>query len=139
GLDDVRALLRRAVAHVSEVGWQRAAENFNSGSGGFRDRDALLVAIDADDRYLVMTANPSLDGTSVRDLIAADSADIDDYLKKARGTAADLGEGWIEYMMPDSATGRPQQKIGFVADLGDGGFIGCSIARAHSATPALAF
>jgi len=122
--DEARQLAQRAMARVSEVGWERAAAEFNAAGGRFCDRDLYIFALDADDRYLAMGRSPQHVGRSIREVDGITDQMAGRFLDLAREAAA-FGGGWIEYDALD-VTGRvPVRKSAWIEPLGDDGFLGC--------------
>jgi len=66
--DEARAMLMKAVAAV-KADEAKALDMFNTGEGGFRDRDLYVFCLNANDGTLVAIGNPNLKpalGTDVR-------------------------------------------------------------------------
>jgi hypothetical protein len=66
--DEAKAMLMRAVAAV-KADEAKALDMFNSGEGGFRDRDLYVFCANARDGTIVATGNPKLKealGTDMR-------------------------------------------------------------------------
>jgi len=122
--DEARQLAKRAIARVAEIGWERAAAEFNAAGGRFTDRDLYIFALDADDRYLAMGRFPQQVGRSIREIDGITDKMAARFLDLAREAAA-FGGGWIEYDALD-VTGRvPVRKAAWIEPLGDDGFLGC--------------
>lgn len=126
--DEAQALVERALLRIAEVGWERAVREFHQPGTGFVDRDLYLFAVDRDDRYVVAGFNPGALGRALHELPHMTTTMAGAYLASARAAAA-AGSGWIDYQLLNPATGQPLEKTAYIADLGDGAFIGCGVVR----------
>ena len=66
--DEARAMLMKALAAV-KADETKALEMFNTGEGGFRDRDLYVFCVNVTDGTIVATGNPNLKqalGTDIR-------------------------------------------------------------------------
>ncbi|MBK7614973.1 MAG: hypothetical protein IPJ08_10990 [Burkholderiales bacterium] len=133
--DEAQALVLRARQRVSEVGWARAVGEFNTPDGPYVDRDMYLFAVDRDDRYLAMGADPSRTGQRVQDVRGMSVQVAEGLLADARAAAAS-GGGWVEYDYPGTTPDEVMRKSAWVVDLGDGAFMGCGVIRQSAARPA---
>jgi methyl-accepting chemotaxis protein len=131
-LDEARALLDKAMAHVGRVGWVQAARDFNDPQGDFVDRDMYIYAVDGEDRWMVHGGRPANVGRKLNDTIAVSTLDAETFLADCRRAAA-AGGGWVDYRFGQTDSGEPIWKAGHVVPMDDG-FIGCSVYRS-GATP----
>lgn len=127
--DEAQALVHRARLRVSEVGWARAVVEFNTPDGPFVDRDMYIFAVDRDDRYLAMGADPARVGQPIHDVRGMGVQVAETLLADCRAAAAAAGGGWVEYDYPGSAPDSVVRKTAWVVDLGDGAFMGCGVTR----------
>jgi hypothetical protein len=71
--EEARAMLMKAVAAV-KADEARALDLFNTGEGGFRDRDLYVFCANASDGMLVATGNPNLKQALGMDIRAAQNS-----------------------------------------------------------------
>ncbi len=126
--DEARALVERAQALVAERGWKDAVAMLNHPQGGFVDRDLYVFAFDPQGRYLANGADPSLLGKSLHEAPGVPLAIADGFQAAARRALAH-GGGWMEYDFQRQGMARAVRKSGYVVDLGEGAFMGCSVVR----------
>ncbi len=126
--DEARALVARAVAHISRVGRKQAGEDFHDPAQGFVDRDLYVWCIDRAGRYTVMGANRQKVGTDVR---AAITPGGEQFVRDALA-AGQAGGGWVHYEIVDPRTGAVKAKESFVQALDAQEVIGCGVYRVAS-------
>ena len=117
---EAKAMLEKAVVAV-KADKAKALSMFNSGEGGFKDRDLQPFCFDVSDGKIVSTTHPSLLGTDVRSL--------KDKTDKAFGqelydAVADGQIMEVSYMFPRPGEDVPVQKVSFVTGVND---IGCGV------------
>ena len=124
--DEAHALVQKALAHVAERGWSRAAQDFNDRHGTFIDRDLHLFALHRDGTYLVMGQHPEWVGRHIEDIDAI-SPDMAHELLNRVHEVLGQGQGWAEYaapVSPDNPSG--QRKVAYMATIDDDTCLGCS-------------
>jgi hypothetical protein len=112
--DEAKALLNKAVAAL-KADPNKAIEDFNNPTGGFRDRD-LYVFCAASPAYN-FTAHPKkeLIGTPLAALIDKKGKKLGEELIK---TAAEDKIGQVEYLYPRPGGTDPVEKVSFVTKVG---------------------
>jgi len=123
--DLARQLVERAYAHVQQVGYARASEDFYRPDGTFIDRDLYIFVLDRAGVYRVMGANRAKTGTRVHD---APGIDAERFMRDI-WTQAEEGGGWVEYNIVNPLTGDVRGKSSFVLPLSDDLLIGCGAYR----------
>lgn len=134
--DEAHALVQKALAHVAERGWARAAQDFNDAHGAFVDRDLHLFALHRDGTFLVMGQHPEWVGRHIDDIPDIPPDMAHDLLNHVHEVMA-RGQGWVEYatpISPDNPSG--QRKVAFMAAIDEDTCLGCGAYVTHSATPA---
>ncbi|MFO1217844.1 MAG: methyl-accepting chemotaxis protein [Burkholderiaceae bacterium] len=126
--DEARALVERAVAHIAEVGWNRAVRSFNEATGHFVDRDMYIFALDAEGRYLAFGADPSLVGKLASERRDITEGIVERFMQAARAAVAQ-GQGWIDYSVPGPDGEGEVAKSAYIVALDEGAFIGCGVVR----------
>jgi hypothetical protein len=104
--DEARAMLNRAVAAVKRDE-AKALAMFNSGQGGFKDRDLYVICANASDGTI--TASPSSDGKNLKDFAAG---------RKVMQTAAAGKVGEITYWWPRPGSIKSLKKHTFYTKVG---------------------
>jgi len=123
--DLARQLVERAYAHVQQVGYGRASEDFYRPDGSFIDRDLYIFVLDRQGVYRVMGANRAKTGTRVHD---APGIDAERFMHDIWAQAEE-GGGWVEYNIVNPLTGDVRGKSSFVLPLSDDLLIGCGAYR----------
>lgn len=104
---DARAMLSHAVAAVKEDK-QKALAMFNSGAGGFKDRDLYVLCANASDGTI--TASPSSNGKNLRDFPPG---------QQVMQTATQGQVDEVTYWWPRPGTVRSLRKHTFYTKVGD--------------------
>jgi hypothetical protein len=105
--DEARAMLDRAIAAVKEDK-ERALAMFNTGGGGFKDRDLYVSCANASDGTI--TASPSVKGKNLIDFPPG---------KKVMQTAMEGKVDEITYWWPRPGTIKPLKKHTFYTKVSD--------------------
>ncbi|TSE35254.1 methyl-accepting chemotaxis protein [Tepidimonas charontis] len=130
--DEAYQLVKKAVAHIQAVGYERAKEDFQNTHGPFVDRDLYIFVLDRAGTYHVMGLDRNKVGTRVHD---APGIDAERFMEDA-WHRADQGGGWIEYNIINPVTGQVRAKSSYVEPLSQDLLIGCGAYRsALTATP----
>src|ERR1700687_3323181 len=91
--EEAKALVEKAVAHIKDVGADKAFADFNDPKGGYQDRDLFVFAYAADGKIVCVPGIPALLG---RDANALKDVDGKEFGKLIISTA-NAGGGWAEY------------------------------------------
>lgn len=114
--EETKALVDRAVAHIQAVGQKQAFADFTRRDGGFVDGELYVFCDASDGTVLAHGGNPKLVG---KNLLAVSDAEgnlpIADVIRVGRAQ----GQGWLEYLWPNSAAGRVQHKMVYVVRIDD--------------------
>jgi Single Cache domain 2 len=125
--DEAKAMLMKAVAAV-KADKAKALDMFNSGEGGFRDRDLYVFCGNVSDGKAVAIGNPN-----AKQLLGVDARTLKDSTGKAFGAeiyaAYQKPEGQItevSYMFPrPGADKTPVAKVSLVTRVSDD--LGCGV------------
>lgn len=109
--EEVKALVDRAVAHIQAVGQKQAFADITRHDGGFVDGELYVFCDAADGTVLAHGDNPKLVG---KNLSAVRDAEGKLPTVELFRLAQTKGQGWLEYLWPNSATGRIEYKITYV-------------------------
>jgi signal transduction histidine kinase len=114
--EDVQALVARATEHIRQYGREQAFEDFNRPDGGFVNGELYVFCIDGAGIQLANGGNPKLVGKNLSSLRDAEG----------KATTADMyhigqtqGQGWYEYLWPNTARHRIERKVAFVVRIDD--------------------
>jgi hypothetical protein len=114
--EQAKALVERAVAHIKEVGKEKAFEDFNDPQGSFVEGDLYIFVEDMTATNLAHGANRALVGKSLYDLKDADGKLIGrELVSVAQGS----GEGWVSYKWPNPVSKKIEEKATFVRKVDD--------------------
>jgi methyl-accepting chemotaxis protein len=117
-------LVRRAVAHVKQVGRSQAIDDFHRQDTGFIDRDLYVFACDKAGRVMACGAKPEIIGQSANAMPG-----LGEVFVTRAWHCAQSGGGWISYEYVDPLSQQVLPKESYVLDSGCGFFIGCGIYR----------
>jgi signal transduction histidine kinase len=112
---EARAMLDKAVAAL-KANKTKALADFNSATGGFRDRDLYVFCANATDNKFTAHVNPQLIGTSITALVDKDGKKLGEEIMKA---AAEGKVSEVQYKFPRPGQTEPVQKESFVTKVGD--------------------
>lgn len=126
--DEAQALVERAVARISEVGWSRAAIEFNNPHGNFVDRDLYLFGLNREGVYVVMGTHPQWVGRNIDDIAAIPSHVAHEFMQLANERAS-FGRGWVEYDGPSEQNPTGLRKTAYIVAIDDDTFLGCGVLR----------
>ena len=111
--DDARTLLDKAVAAV-KADKTKALEMFNSGEGGFKDRDLYVFCANASDG--ILTAHPTNKGKELREIEGKKGAPFGEEIMQ---TAAEGTIKTVTYWWPRPDSDKPKEKTSFYTKVGD--------------------
>ena len=130
--DEAHGLVERAMAHIAQVGRERAFADFHDPHGAFIDRDLYLFVFDRNGTTSVFGSKPELVGQHAG---AVPGLEPTSFLARA-WSAADSGGGWIQYEVVSPGTKVVTPKESYVLPLGPVEFIGCGAYRREGAAAA---
>jgi hypothetical protein len=105
--DEAKALLTRGVTALKDDK-TKALENFNSGNGGFKDRDLYVLCANASDG--IITASPTSNGMNINDFPTG---------KNVMKTATENEVRETTYWWPRPGSIKPLKKHTFYTKVGD--------------------
>ena len=123
--DEAHDLVQAAVAHIGDVGRERAFADFHAEGGRFVDRDLYIFVMDRNGNISVFGSRATLVGQHAS---AIPGLEAGSFLEKA-WAAADAGGGWIQYDVVSPGTRQVAPKESYILPLGQSEFIGCGAYR----------
>jgi methyl-accepting chemotaxis protein len=120
--DQARQMVFDALVHMSGVGLERAAADFQNPQGAFIHRDLYVFVFNRSGYYVVHGAAPQKDGTPLR---AIEGLDADKLVSDAFAVCDEAQGGWVTYTITNPLTGAVQAKISYVKPLDEDRLIGC--------------
>jgi cytochrome c len=114
--DEAIAMVKKAVALVSEVGPEKAFAEFDLKDGKFTDRDLYVVVYSLSGKVLAHGANAKLIG---KDMIDAQDVDGKYYVKERVALAAKKADFWQDYKFVNPVTKKIQPKQMYCHPLND--------------------
>jgi cytochrome c len=112
--EQAQVLCDRALAHMKEVGPERAIKDFNDPKGGYMDHDLFVIVYDPN--ATIRTGVPALIGKNARSLTDVTGKefgkDIIDAAQKKDGS-------WVEYHMTNPTTKKVELKTSYVRKFGE--------------------
>ena len=121
--DEAIALVSKAVAHIKEVGKEKALADFNDPKGAFVKGELYVFAYSMQGTIIAHSANPKLIG---KDMFEVKDAEGKLFTQEFLATINGPGKGWVDYSWTNPETRKIQAKSSYVAKAGDL-FVGCGI------------
>ena len=121
--DDALDLVSKAVAHVKEVGKDKALASFNDPKGPFVKGDLYVFAYTLQGVILAHPMNAKLIG---KDMTNVKDSDGKLFTKDFIATVNGPGKGWVDYNWTNPTSKKIEAKSSYVAKAGDI-FVGCGI------------
>ena len=122
--NEAKALVERGVAHIKEVGKEKAFADFTVG-GKWADRDLYIFVYDFNGTNLAFGNKPQLVGKDLSDLKDAAGKPI---IKDLAELAKTKGSGWYDYLFTDPLSKKIAPKSSYVIRVpGADAFIGAGI------------
>lgn len=112
--EDVKALVERAVAHIHDVGPERAFIDITRPDGGFVKGDLYVFCDDVDGIGLAHGGNPKLVGRAMMGIRDPEGTPTTAEILRVAKTE---GRGWVEYLWPNPATWQIQRKVTYVIQV----------------------
>jgi cytochrome c len=113
---EVQAFTERAVAHIHDVGRERAFADFTRPDGGFVDGELYIYCQDASGVVLAHGGNPMLVGRNMADVRGPDGRLANVEINQL---GLSKGSGWLEFRWPNPATRRIELKDAYVMKVDD--------------------
>jgi cytochrome c len=114
--DQTKAFAERAVAHIREVGRDRAFADFSRPDGGFIDGELYVFCQDISGVVVAHGGNPGIVGKNLSEVRDPDGRYPNVELNRM---GLDNGSGWVRYRWPNPATNRIARKIAYVIKVDD--------------------
>ncbi|MBI5591262.1 MAG: cache domain-containing protein [Deltaproteobacteria bacterium] len=121
--EDAKALVKKAVAYMKEVGKEKALVEFNDPKGKFIEKDLYVWATGLDGTNLSHPFTPALIGKNMMELKDADGKP---FVKERIDIVKAKGSGTIQYRWTNPQTKKVEKKEAyFEAVPGTDLFINC--------------
>jgi signal transduction histidine kinase len=114
--EQAQALAERAVAHIRDVGRERAFADFSRPDGGFVDGELYVFCQDASGVVVAHGGNPKLVGRNMADVRGPDGRLANVEINHLGLTQ---GSGWLEFRWPNPVTKRIELKAAYVLKVDD--------------------
>ena len=110
---EAKAMLDKAVAAV-KADKAKALDEFNAGTGGFKDRDLYVFCAGPDG---ILSAHPALKGKQLTSIVDKNGKKLGEEMA---ASAAEGKVAEVSYMWPrPGADTTPVQKVSYVTKVGD--------------------
>lgn len=119
--EEAKAMVKKAIAYIKEVGKEKALQEFSNLKGKFIDRDLYIFVYDMTGTVLAHGQNPKLIGKNLYDVKDADGKE---YVRERIELIKAKGSGWQEYKFMNPVTKKIEQKKAYVEKYEDM-IIGC--------------
>ena len=114
--EEAQALAERALAHIQDVGRDRAFADFDRRDGGFVDGELYIFCLDAGGTVVALGGNPKLVGHAITDVRGPDGRPLGVAIHDFGLTR---GRGWLEYRWPNPMNKRVELKVVYVMKVDD--------------------
>lgn len=114
--EDVKALVKKAVAQVKKSGVEGACKDFANPSGGFINGDLYVYVHDMQAKMICHATNAKLNG---KDLLEMLDADGKPFNKEMVSIASTKGSGWVSYKFLNPVSKKIEPKVSYVEREGD--------------------
>jgi cytochrome c len=114
-LDEAKAMVKKARAHIREVGADKAYAEISNPKGRFVDRELYIYVYDKGLTNLAHGGNQKLIGKNLADLRDTDGV----YINKGLLEAAQKGGGTFKFKFLNPATKTIEVKTGYAEMEGD--------------------
>lgn len=104
---EAKAMVKKAVAYMKEVGKEKAIAEFSNPKGKFIYKDLYVFVIDMDGVELAHPFTPALIG---KNLMNMKDADGKAYVKERTSIAKEKGSGTIDYRWSNPHTKKVEKK-----------------------------
>ena len=122
--DEAMALVSKAVAHIKEVGKEKALADIGDPKGQFVKGELYVFAYSMQGVMLAHPMNPKLVG---KDMLEVKDSDGKNFTKEFIATVSGpAGHGWVDYNWTNPVSKKIETKSSYVAKAGDI-FVGCGI------------
>jgi cytochrome c len=116
GLEDAKALVKRAAAYVKYQGKEKAIAEITKPRGMFDTGELYVFAYDLQGVMLAHPKNPELIG---KNLIDVPDSDGRLFRKEIVEKAKVKGSGWVDYIYLNPETKRMEHKTTYIQKVGD--------------------
>lgn len=113
---EVKALVERALAHIHDVGRERAFADFSRPDGGFVDGELYIFCQDASGVVVAHGGNPKIVGQNMADVRGPDGKLANVEINRL---GLSQGSGWLEFRWPNPVTKRIELKAAYVMKVDD--------------------
>jgi signal transduction histidine kinase len=109
--DEAKAFAERAVAHIQDVGRDKAFADFSRPDGGYVDGELYMFCYAADGTNLAHGGNPAFVGKNLLNV-----KDPDGKLANAEliRTGLEQGTGWVDFRWPNPVSHKIEAKSAYV-------------------------
>lgn len=104
-------LVKKAIAHIKEVGKEKALAEFSNPKGKFVDRDLYIFVYDMTGTVLAHGQNAKMVG---KNLAEVKDPDGKQYVKERIDIAKSKGKGWQEYKFSNPLTKKIETKKAYI-------------------------
>lgn len=122
---EAQALVEKAVAHIKQVGTEKAFKEFNDPSGPWVKGELYILAYDYAGNNLVLGANPKMNGKNLWDIKSPDGKYV---VREFVELVKSKGTGWVDYQWSNPESKKIEPKTTYVTKVpGMDAMIGCGI------------
>jgi cytochrome c len=114
-LEEAKALVERAAAHMRDVGPIRAVADFNDPGGAYIDRNLFVVTYDPQRKVVSSLRVPAYLGRNATRFVDEDGKEFGNAIINMAETN---GAGWVDYRMTNPATMKIELKTSYVIEVG---------------------
>jgi len=109
--DEAKAFAERAVAHIQDVGRDKAFADFSRPDGGYVDGELYMFCYAADGINLAHGGNPAFVGKNLLDIRDPDGKLAN---REIIETGLTKGTGWVDFRWPNPVSKKIEAKSAYV-------------------------
>jgi cytochrome c len=114
--DEAKAFAERAVAHIKDVGEEKAFADFSRPDGGYVDGELYMFCYAPDGTNKAHGGNPSFVGKNLLGVKDPDGVQVNAEIIKL-GLAK--GTGWVDFKWPNPVSKKVEGKSAYVIKVND--------------------
>jgi cytochrome c len=110
--EEAKALLDNAIAHVNEVGTEKAFADFSRADGGYVDRDLYVYCFDMEGKALAHGGNPALIGKNLMEMKDPDGVQP---VKESIRILGSNSAGTLDFKWPNPISKKIEAKSAYIS------------------------
>jgi len=110
--EEAKALLDKAIAHVNDIGTDKAFADFSRADGGYVDRDLYVYCFDMEGKALAHGGNPALIGKNLMEMKDPDGVQP---VKESIRILGATNAGTLDFKWPNPISKKIEAKSAYIS------------------------